>query len=289
MKDIRPTSSPTFRSIGSKRDKSRPFLLMCQHKAPHREWEPPSATSITTATASIPNPRRSSTTTPAAARPSTTQDMTIAEHDEPQGPQADAAATTSLPRSVRRGTPITNRSTRPSGRPIRRARTLSAGSTTGTCTTISAASKPSIDEIVGRISEYLDDEGLAENTIVVYSSDQGFYLGEHGWFDKRWIFEESLRAAAARPLAGRRQGGHGQQPHRSPISTSPRPSLKRRACPSRPTCKAEPGPGSQRERRRPTGGRAFYYHYYEYPGPHYVRPPLRRRYRPLQTRPLLRR
>ncbi len=50
-----------------------------------------------------------------------------------------------------------------------------------------------IDENVGRMLKYLDDEGLSENTIVVYSSDQGFYLGEHGWFDKRWIFEESLR------------------------------------------------------------------------------------------------
>jgi arylsulfatase A-like enzyme len=47
---------------------------------------------------------------------------------------------------------------------------------------------------VGRVLKYLDDEGLADNTIVIYSSDQGFYLGEHGWFDKRWIFEESLRA-----------------------------------------------------------------------------------------------
>src|SRR5205814_2102975 len=50
-----------------------------------------------------------------------------------------------------------------------------------------------VDESVGRVLQYLDDEGLAKNTIVVYSSDQGFYLGEHGWFDKRWIFEESLR------------------------------------------------------------------------------------------------
>ena len=50
-----------------------------------------------------------------------------------------------------------------------------------------------MDESVGRLLKYLDDEGLADNTIVVYSSDQGFYLGEHGWFDKRWIFEESLR------------------------------------------------------------------------------------------------
>ena len=50
-----------------------------------------------------------------------------------------------------------------------------------------------VDESVGKLLKYLDDEGLAENTIVVYSADQGFYLGEHGWFDKRWIFEESLR------------------------------------------------------------------------------------------------
>ena len=51
-----------------------------------------------------------------------------------------------------------------------------------------------VDESVGRLLDFLDDEGLADNTIVVYSADQGFYLGEHGWFDKRWIFEESLRA-----------------------------------------------------------------------------------------------
>src|SRR6202023_2037220 len=50
-----------------------------------------------------------------------------------------------------------------------------------------------IDENVGRVLKYLDDEALTKDTIVVYSSDQGFYLGEHGWFDKRWIFEESLR------------------------------------------------------------------------------------------------
>ena len=73
-----------------------------------------------------------------------------------------------------------------------RARTWCAGSTTATCTTTWAASRPSTRASAG-CSKYLDDEGLAENTIVVYSSDQGFYLGEHGWFDKRWIFEESLR------------------------------------------------------------------------------------------------
>ena len=50
-----------------------------------------------------------------------------------------------------------------------------------------------VDEQVGRLLDYLDQHGLAENTIVVYASDQGFYMGEHGWFDKRFMYEQSLR------------------------------------------------------------------------------------------------
>lgn len=50
----------------------------------------------------------------------------------------------------------------------------------------------SLDENVGRVLNYLDENGLAENTIVVYTSDQGMYLGEHGWYDKRFMYEESL-------------------------------------------------------------------------------------------------
>ncbi|MAT15993.1 MAG: hypothetical protein CMJ46_12070 [Planctomyces sp.] len=51
----------------------------------------------------------------------------------------------------------------------------------------------SLDDNIGRVLDYLDETGLAENTIVIYSSDQGFYLGEHGWFDKRFMYEESYR------------------------------------------------------------------------------------------------
>ncbi|MFP6864357.1 MAG: sulfatase/phosphatase domain-containing protein [Roseibacillus sp.] len=51
----------------------------------------------------------------------------------------------------------------------------------------------SLDDGVGSILKYLDESGLAKNTIVIYSSDQGFYLGEHGWYDKRWMFEESFK------------------------------------------------------------------------------------------------
>ncbi|RAJ01663.1 arylsulfatase A-like enzyme [Chitinophaga skermanii] len=51
----------------------------------------------------------------------------------------------------------------------------------------------SLDRNVGKILDYLDQKGLAENTIVIYCSDQGFYMGEHGWFDKRFMYEESLK------------------------------------------------------------------------------------------------
>ena len=51
----------------------------------------------------------------------------------------------------------------------------------------------SVDESVGQILDYLEKSGLAENTIVIYTTDQGFYLGEHGWFDKRFMYEESFQ------------------------------------------------------------------------------------------------
>ncbi|MDR2949916.1 MAG: sulfatase [Prevotella sp.] len=51
----------------------------------------------------------------------------------------------------------------------------------------------SIDDQVGRIISYLEEQGLMDNTIIIYTSDQGFYMGEHGWFDKRFMYEESFR------------------------------------------------------------------------------------------------
>jgi arylsulfatase A-like enzyme len=59
-----------------------------------------------------------------------------------------------------------------------------------------------VDENIGRVLDHLDKSGLAENTIVLYTSDQGFYLGDHGWFDKRFMYEESLRM----PLVARFPG-----------------------------------------------------------------------------------
>ena len=54
-------------------------------------------------------------------------------------------------------------------------------------------SAAAIDDNIGRLLDYLDKSGLAENTVVIYTSDQGYFLGEHGWFDKRMIYEESIQ------------------------------------------------------------------------------------------------
>jgi len=64
-----------------------------------------------------------------------------------------------------------------------------------------------IDENVGRVLDYLDESGLAENTIVIYAADQGFFLGEHGWYDKRWMYEECLKTPLMIRWPGVTQGG----------------------------------------------------------------------------------
>ncbi len=51
----------------------------------------------------------------------------------------------------------------------------------------------SIDDSVGKLLDFLDENDLAKNTIVIYTSDQGFFLGEHGWFDKRFMYEQSFQ------------------------------------------------------------------------------------------------
>ena len=64
----------------------------------------------------------------------------------------------------------------------------------------------SVDRNVGRVIDYLREKGLLDNTLIVYTSDQGFYMGEHGWFDKRFMYEESFRTPLLIYMPG---GKHG--------------------------------------------------------------------------------
>lgn len=128
-----------------------------------------------------------------------------------------------------------------------------------------------VDENVGRLLKYLDDTGLATNTIVIYTSDQGFFLGEHGWFDKRWIFEESARTPMLMRWPGVIKPGSTCNKVVSTIDLA------------ETFLDAAGAPIPDRMQGRslipileghdPADWRtAFYYHYYEYPQPHHVRP-----------------
>ena len=64
-----------------------------------------------------------------------------------------------------------------------------------------------IDENIGKLLDYLKKSGLEENTIVIYTADQGYFLGEHGWFDKRFMYEESLRTPMLMRLPDRIKPG----------------------------------------------------------------------------------
>ncbi len=126
-----------------------------------------------------------------------------------------------------------------------------------------------VDENVGRLMNYLDEAGLAENTLVIYTSDQGFYLGEHGWFDKRFMYKESFRT----PLI-MRWPGHipaGAQSHQLVQNIDFAQTMLDAAGVQIP----EDMQGRSLVplfRGDTTNWRdALYYHYYEYPGIHAVK------------------
>ncbi|WP_297335216.1 sulfatase [Algoriphagus sp.] len=65
----------------------------------------------------------------------------------------------------------------------------------------------SVDENIGRVLDYLEENGLMENTLIVYTSDQGFYLGEHGWYDKRFVYDESFKTPLLVAWPGKVEAG----------------------------------------------------------------------------------
>jgi len=128
-----------------------------------------------------------------------------------------------------------------------------------------------VDDSVGRILKYLDDTGLATNTIVLYSSDQGFFLGEHGWFDKRWIFEESARTPLLIRWPGHITAGTVNSNIVSHIDLA-ETFLEAAGLPI-PDRMQGRSLMPVFEGQTPADWRtAFYYHYYEFPADHHVRP-----------------
>ena len=85
----------------------------------------------------------------------------------------------------------------------------------------------SVDDNVGRLTDWLRDRGDLDDTIVIYSSDQGFFLGDHGWFDKRFMYEESIRMPFVLSYPRAVAAGQALDRHRHATSTSRRPCSRR--------------------------------------------------------------
>jgi arylsulfatase A-like enzyme len=176
------------------RPANKPFFLMMHHKAPHRPWEPSEAYAAQFGTRRIPEPE---TFWDSYAT------RTDALHENQQRVGADLNNRDLKLKPPPGLTPeeLTRwQTTKPD------AVTITRGGKEVTMTGEALArwkyqrymqdylaTVQSVDDSVGRVLDYLDTSGLARNTIVVYTSDQGFFLGDHGLFDKRFMYEESIR------------------------------------------------------------------------------------------------
>ncbi len=193
------------------RQKDQPFMLMCQHKAPHRCWMPPTRYLTLYDDITIPEPETLFDDYADNAPPARYQEMEIDRHmhlvfdlfaDPPAGFDPDAKIRAD--KSAWRNYSVMTREQKA-------AWDAAYGPKNAALTKANLQGKDlvrwkyqryiknylrcvkTVDDSVGQLMDYLAEAGLADNTIVIYSSDQGFYLGDHGWYDKRWMYEESLK------------------------------------------------------------------------------------------------
>ena len=166
-----------------KRDPSKPFFLAVQHKAPHRNWIPAPRYATWLEEVEIPEPANLFDDYANRASPASNQKMEIDRHMAMDTDLKVGGRYAQDPRFAKRNADYAK--LKPEGRDLVRWKYQLYLKDYLRCV-------KAVDDSVGRITAALAAAGLAENTIVIYSSDQGFYTGEHGWFDKRWIYEESL-------------------------------------------------------------------------------------------------
>ena len=166
-----------------KRDPAKPFFLAVQHKAPHRNWIPPARYATWLDDVEVPEPTNLFDDYTHRASPARNQKMEIDRHMALDSDLKVGGRMADDPRFAKRNADYTQH--QPEGRDLVRWKYQLYLKDYLRCV-------KAVDDSVGRIIAELAAAGLTENTIVIYSSDQGFYTGEHGWFDKRWIYEESL-------------------------------------------------------------------------------------------------
>jgi arylsulfatase A-like enzyme len=252
-----------------RRDKSKPFLLMCQHKAPHREWEPALRHLGFDHDRTYPEPPSLFDDYSGRGQAERDQDMTIANTMVPKDlkltpPQNLNPDQLKLWNAYYEPRNAAFAQAHLSGKELVRWRYNRYMHDYLACV-------KAVDESVGRLLQYLEDEGLAQNTLVVYTADQGFYLGEHGWFDKRWIFEESLRTPLLVRWPGVIKASSVNQDLVSNLDFA-ETFLEAAGVPPEPAMQGRSLIPLFKGQTPADWRKSFYYEYYEYPVPHHVRP-----------------
>jgi arylsulfatase A-like enzyme len=178
--------------LASGRDRSRPFMLMYQHKATHIAWDPALDHLALFDGTTLPEPATLFDDHSGRNRAAATANMKVAQL-APRvlklEPPADVMTEVQLA--------VWNAAYEPKNDEFRAAGLEGADLLRWKYQRYMKdylRTVASVDDNLGRVLRYLDENGLSRNTIVIYNSDQGFFLGDHGWFDKRWMYEESLRA-----------------------------------------------------------------------------------------------
>ncbi|NDV62017.1 sulfatase [Puniceicoccales bacterium CK1056] len=189
--------------LEQERDPEKPFMLMVQHKAPHREWSPPVKYLDLFDGVVFPEPETLFDDYRGRTTASHDQDMTLARTFEKD---KDLKVDVRRPDSIFYQRVYSRLSPEEQELWDRNLDQREAGYNDPDLKGVAflrlkyqsylrdyLACVRSLDDNIGRLQDYLETSGLAENTVFIYSSDQGFYLGEHGWFDKRFMYDESYR------------------------------------------------------------------------------------------------
>lgn len=196
--------------VKKNKDNGKPFMLMCQHKAPHRCWMPAPEHLNLYKDIQIPEPDTLFDTYRDNAAASRNQEMEIDRHMHivcdlfttpptgwtPDGLDTDKSGWNNLKTMTAEQRKTWDDAFREENEAFAKAELVGKDLVRWKYQRYAKnylRCVRGVDDSVGRIMKFLEDNDLEKNTIVVYSSDQGFYIGDHGWYDKRWMYEESLK------------------------------------------------------------------------------------------------